>query len=61
MTDEAEKKKARAEHFRELAKSVSDQEVSNALIEKAGKLEHQADQGEPHQETDRAAPDPETS
>jgi hypothetical protein len=61
MTDEAEKKRARAEHFRDLAENVSDQEVSNALLEKAGKLERQAEEEEPDQEADRAAPDSETS
>jgi ADP-heptose:LPS heptosyltransferase len=50
MTDEAEKKRARAEHFRELAESLSDQQVVNTLIEKAGKLEREADEVEPHQE-----------
>ena len=48
MTEEFEKKRGRAEHFRDLAEKITDQQVVSALVEKAGQLEREAEEVEEH-------------
>lgn len=52
MTEQFEKKRGRAEHFKDLAEQITDQQVASALIEKASKLEREAEKVEEHPQTD---------
>ena len=48
MNEEAEKKRQKANHYRELAQTLSDKRMIEALNELAGKLEREAEELERH-------------
>ena len=53
MLDEVTQKREKAEHYRELATRLTDQQVVSGLIELAEKLEREVEELEQHPQTVR--------